>query len=129
MTRKETSRILDMPVVREVHITLLQKKFRQWAEQKAGQLQRLNITTEPVNHGHVNEQDIPDPSTGFVHESECAMGQVTVWESGQMEYEVINIETEELILWKYIEQIQEETPDFDKLLQIYFQVLQTGVNP
>ncbi len=129
MTRKETSRILDMPVVREVHITLLQKKFRQWAEQKAGQLQRLNITTEPVNHGHVNEQDIPDPSTGFVHESECAMGQVTVWESGQMEYEVINIETEELILWKYIEHIQEETPDFDKLLQIYFQVLQTGVNP
>ncbi|MGG4482304.1 immunity protein TriTu family protein [Paenibacillus illinoisensis] len=108
---------------------MLQKKFRQWAEQKAGQLQRLNITTEPVNHGHVNEQDIPDPSTGFVHESECAMGQVTVWESGQMEYEVINIETEELILWKYIEQIQEETPDFDKLLQIYFQVLQTGVNP
>lgn len=46
-----------------------------------------------------------------------------------MEYEVINIETEELILWKYIEQIQEETPDFDKLLQGYFQVLQTGVNP
>ncbi|WP_418038885.1 hypothetical protein [Paenibacillus xylanilyticus] len=108
---------------------MLQKKFRQWAELKAGPLQRLHITTEPVNHGHVNEQYIPDPSTGVVHESECAMGQVTVWESGQMEYEVINIETEELILWKYIEQIQEETPDFDKLLQIYFQVLQTGVNP
>ncbi|MEW4426696.1 MULTISPECIES: immunity protein TriTu family protein [Paenibacillus] len=129
MTRKETSRILAMPVVWEVHITLLQKKFRQWAEQKAGQLQRLHITTEPVNHGHVNEQYIPDPSTGFVLESGCAMGQVTVWESGQMEYEVINIETEELILWKYIERIGDETPDFDRLLQVYIQVLQTGVNP
>ena len=118
-----------MPLVWEVHITLLQKKFRQWAKRKAGPLRTLHITTEPVNHGRVNEQYISDPSTGFVHESGCAMGQVTVWESGQMEYEVINIETEELILWKYIEQIQEETPDFDKLLQIYFQVLQTGVNP
>ncbi len=122
-------RNLDVRVVREVHITLLQKKFVQWAELKAGPLRTLHITTEPVNHGRVNEQYIPDPSTGVVHESECAMGQVTVWESGQMEYEVINIETEELILWKYIEQIQEETPDFDKLLRIYFQVLQTGVNP
>ncbi|MGG4131343.1 hypothetical protein ABEW19_24005 [Paenibacillus illinoisensis] len=128
MTRKETIRILAMPVVWEVHITLLQKNFTQWAEQKAGPLRTLHITTEPVNRGHVNKQYIPDPSTGFVHESGCAMGQVTVWESGQMEYEVINIETEELILWKYIEQIQEETPDFDKVLQGYLQVLQTGVN-
>ncbi|WP_336780363.1 hypothetical protein [Paenibacillus illinoisensis] len=107
---------------------MIRKQFNQWAELKAGQLQRLHITTEQVNHGRVNEQYIPNPSTGVVHESECAMGQVTVWESGQMEYEVINIETEELILWKYIEQIQEEAPDFDKLLQIYFQLLQTGVN-
>lgn len=128
MTRKETIRILAMPVVWEVHITLLQKNFTQWAELKAGPLRTLHITTEPVNRSHVKEQYIPDPSTGFVHESGCAMGQVTVWESGQMEYEVINIETEELILWKYIEQIQEETPDFDKLLQGYFQVLQTGVS-
>ncbi|WP_402876306.1 hypothetical protein [Paenibacillus illinoisensis] len=108
---------------------MLQKKFRQWAEQNAGPLRTLHITTEPMNRGLVNEQYIPDPSTGFGHESECAMGQVTVWESGQMEYEVVNIETEELILWKYIEQIQEDNPDFDKLLHVYFQVLQTGVNP
>lgn len=108
---------------------MIRKQFNQWAEQKAGPLRTLHITTESVNHGHVDEHYIPDPSTGFVHESEYAMGQVTVWESRQMEVEVVNIETEELILWKYIEQIEDETPDFDELLQGYFQVLQTGVNP
>ena len=110
---------------------MIRKQFNQWAEQKAGPLRTLHITTEPVNHGHVDEQRIPvpDPSTGFVHESEYAMAQVTVWESRQMEYEVVNIETEELILWKYIEQVEKEDPDFDELLQIYFQVLQTGVKP
>jgi hypothetical protein len=38
--------------------------------------------------------------TGIIHESEKCLGQVTVWESMQMEFEVVNIHTEEMILWR-----------------------------
>ncbi|MNC74319.1 hypothetical protein D3C75_1256530 [compost metagenome] len=57
------------------------------------------------------------------------MGQVTVWESRQMEYEVLNIETEELILWKYVEKSDRNEVDFDELLQEYFQALKSGCKP
>ncbi|MNI98970.1 hypothetical protein D3C73_1579320 [compost metagenome] len=57
------------------------------------------------------------------------MGQVTVWESRQMEYEVLNIETEELILWKYVEKSDRNEVDFDELLQEYFQALKSGCIP
>lgn len=87
-------------------------------------MQSLGISTEQAKQ---REQLIPDPSTGFVHESEYAIGQVTVWASKQMEYEVVNIETEELILWKYVENIKDDGSDFDEILREYFEVLQTGL--
>ncbi|MFS0871951.1 hypothetical protein [Paenibacillus xylanilyticus] len=109
---------------------MIRKQFNQWAEHHAECLQSLGITTEQVKHGDVDEQLVPDPSIGFVHESEYAIGQVTVWESNQMEYEVVNIETEELILWKYVEKVDDdENLDFDGLLQQYFRVLQSGLKP
>ncbi|KQY82649.1 hypothetical protein ASD24_14795 [Paenibacillus sp. Root52] len=58
------------------------------------------------------------------------MGQVTVWESRQMEYEVLNIESEELILWKYVGKSDHDNEvDFDELLQEYFQALKSGCKP
>jgi hypothetical protein len=40
-----------------------------------------------------------------------------------MEYEVVNIETEKMILWKYIEKLPDE-PDFNEILEEYFHILQ-----
>ncbi|MFX3646842.1 MAG: hypothetical protein ACE3K2_16485 [Paenibacillus sp.] len=108
---------------------MLWNRFKQWAEQQADCLKSLHISTEQREHPDHDNHSIPDPSTGYVHESKCAIGQVTVWESGQMEYEVIHIETEVLILWKYIERIDEKEPDFDELLTTYFQVVQSGQKP
>jgi len=42
-----------------------------------------------------------------------------------MEFEIFHIETEELILWTYIERLPDE-PNFDEILSDYFQVMQTG---
>ncbi|WP_339236746.1 hypothetical protein MKX40_23410 [Paenibacillus sp. FSL R5-0517] len=108
---------------------MLRKQFKQWVEQQVDGLKSLHISTEQREHSVYDDHIIPDPSTGFVHESGCAIGQVTVWESGQMEYEVIHIETEMLILWKYIERIDEKEPDFAELLTTYFQVVQSGQKP
>jgi hypothetical protein len=44
-----------------------------------------------------------------------------------MEFEVVNIETEEKILWKYIEKVSEDA-EFDSILKEYFDVLQSGFN-
>ncbi|MFC9709233.1 hypothetical protein ACFTRD_13885 [Paenibacillus sp. NPDC056933] len=106
---------------------MIRNQLNQWAEQYAERLQSLGISTERVKAESVGPHLIPDPSTGFIHESKYALGQVTVWESKQMEYEVVNIETEELILWKYVERIESDEPDFNEMLSEYFEVLQSGV--
>lgn len=69
-------------------------------------MQSMGISTEQAKQGDVDEQLIPDPSTGFVHESEYAIGQVTVWASKQMEY---------------------DESDFDEIFREYFEVLQSGL--
>jgi len=48
----------------------------------------------------MDESIVPNPSVGLIHESNVCLGQVTVWASCQMEFEVANIETEEMILWR-----------------------------
>ncbi|WP_145046818.1 hypothetical protein [Paenibacillus xylanexedens] len=108
---------------------MLRHRFEHWAKRRAVTLQSEQIRTEQVQKDDVDERLILDPSTGFRHESRLAMGQVTVWESRQMEYEVLNIETEELILWKYVEKSDRNEVDFDELLQEYFQALKSGGKP
>ena len=105
---------------------MVRNKFKQWAESSIEQLKEEFISTEFVKH-KIDESLVPNPSTGVIHESEKCLGQVIVWESCQMEYEVVNIGTEEMILWKYIEEISPDT-DFTDLLKEYFEVLQTGIN-
>jgi hypothetical protein len=39
----------------------------------------------------------------------------------------VNIETEELLLWKYVENVEDDEPDFDDILRPYFEVLQSGL--
>ncbi|OAB38298.1 hypothetical protein PMSD_08030 [Paenibacillus macquariensis subsp. defensor] len=107
---------------------MIRNKFKQWANSNIEELRIVNILTELVKHNNIDESHLPNPSTGIIHESKSCLGQVIVWESHQMEYEVLNIETEEMILWKYIEKIADE-PNFDDILKDYFQVLKSGLKP
>ncbi|TVY08208.1 immunity protein TriTu family protein [Paenibacillus cremeus] len=106
----------------------MRTKFQLWVESKKNELEEVYIKMEYVRHKNPDESRIPDPSTGVIYESECCLGQVSVWKSRQMEYEVVNIATEEMILWKYIERLPDE-PDFNEILEQFFHVLQTGVKP
>lgn len=108
---------------------MIRNQFSQWAKRQVERLQSLGISTEQAKQGDMDEHLIPDPSTGFIHESEYAIGQVTVWASKQMEYEVVNIETAELLLWKYVENVEDDEPDFGEILSEYFEVLQYGLKP
>ncbi len=102
--------------------------FRCWMQRKQEQLQVLQISTEERKENPENEKECTsDPFIGYVHESERAMGQVTMWASRQMEFEVINIHTEERLVWTYVEQIEEQEDNFNKILKPYFGALQSGV--
>ncbi|MCQ6564117.1 immunity protein TriTu family protein [Paenibacillus mendelii] len=107
---------------------MVRDKFKYWVEKSKGELENSLITTEFIKYKTLDESLIPDPSTGIIHESKNCFGQVIVWESGQMEYEVLNIRTEEMILWRYFEKVPDE-PDFDNILAEYFFVLQSGLKP
>lgn len=106
---------------------MIRNKFKQWAESRIDKLNVDSISSEFIKH-KIDESRVPNPSTGVIHESENCIGQVIVWESCQMEYEVVNIETEEMILWKYIEKVSNDS-DFNEILKVYFEVLQTGIKP
>jgi hypothetical protein len=34
---------------------------------------------------------------------------------------------EELLLWKYVENVEDDEPDFNEILRPYFEVLQSGL--
>lgn len=102
--------------------------FRCWMQRKQEQLQVLQISTEErKGNPEMERESTFDPFIGYVHESERAMGQVTIWASGQMEFEVINFDSEERLLWTYVEQIEEQEDYFDTILEPYFGALQSGV--
>ncbi|MBB6022087.1 hypothetical protein HNR77_003182 [Paenibacillus sp. JGP012] len=101
--------------------------FRHWMQQEQEWLQRRYITTEERKQDDTtcNEHSF-EPFIGYNHESKKAIGQVTVWASRQMEFEVINLATEERLLWTYVEQIEEQSADFKTILEPYFDALQSG---
>jgi hypothetical protein len=45
-----------------------------------------------------------------------------------MDFEAIHIKTEELLLWKYFENIDDDI-DFEKALNQYFYTLKSGTKP
>ncbi|MDT0124361.1 hypothetical protein Q9R46_17005 [Paenibacillus sp. RRE4] len=107
---------------------LILDSFRCWMQSKQEQLQVLQISTEERKENPEDEKKYnSDPFIGYVHESGIAMGQVTLWASRQMEFEVINIDTEERLVWTYVEQIEEQEDYFNKILKPYFGALQFGV--
>lgn len=101
---------------------MIRDKFKIWVDRNNHSL--ADLSTEYIKHTNP-ECSVPDPSTGIINESKRCLGQVIVWESRQMEFEILHIETEESILWKYIERLPDE-PNFDEILADYFQVMQTG---
>lgn len=108
---------------------MLHQHFLQWAEHTQEHLQTNDIATIEFIHSQGSETSTTtDPATGVLHESELCLGKIVVWSSQQMEYEVIHIASEELILWRYIEHI-ENTADFNELLTDYWQALRSGVRP
>ena len=98
--------------------------FRDWAECKSAELQNSNISSEMISREFIDNKIVHDPSSRVIHESQLCIGQIIVWKSQQLEMEVLHIESEELIYWKYLEKIDS---NLDEITSDYFQVLLTGL--
>lgn len=100
--------------------------LRDWADRKSAELNSLNISSEIFNREFKDDKRVQDPSLGVIHESQHCLGQILVWESQQFEMEVVHIDTEELIYWKYLEKIDCNN-NLDEITSDYFQALQSGL--
>jgi len=98
------------------------EKFADWSKTKDEFFKEFSVTTTFVKY-EKSENEIANPNTAIIHESDKYMGEVFVWESGQMEYGLIKKEDpNNYTLWNYIEKIDNE-PNYEAILNDYLSLL------
>lgn len=107
---------------------MIRCKFQKWAEGNLECLRNNNISTEFVKPDIDEVELLAKPFIGIINESQNCMGQIIVYKSREMDCEVIDIQTEELLLFEYHEDIKDDI-DFNKVLSTYFTVLKSGKRP
>ncbi len=96
-------------------------KFKQWAKGTAKILLNKGITTDNViNAG----QESNNSSTRVDHMTDNCLGRITVWKSGDINMEVLDVETSDTILFENY--TMEEHAKFETYLEEYFRVLVEG---
>lgn len=106
---------------------MIRQKFKGWIEERIEIFQNEGIATEFV----MPDADVElfaKPFIRIIQETKVCMGQVIVYESREMDFEVIHTDTEELLLWRYFENIYDDI-DFNLILKQYFYTLKSGTKP
>ena len=98
----------------------MHRRFAKWAEQKRRGLDALGVNTEEI----CLAEDGTKPSARVDHSSSCCMGRVTVWESGEMVAEVLELRSGETFLVIHHDLTCEA--DFDAASRAYFAALASG---
>lgn len=106
---------------------MIRQKFKAWVEDNIESMKTDGIATEFVMPD-VEIELLAKPFIKIIQQTKICMGQVIVYESREMDFEVIHIETEELFLWKYFENINDGF-DFDMVLHPYLHTLKSGNKP
>lgn len=99
----------------------MNRLFSKWIEENRMSLYQSGISTETIN---VTPDDIADPSTTVDHCSDLCVGRVSVWSSGLMDFEVLDFETGERLLFEHQE--LDEYANFDTILSKYISIMKTG---
>lgn len=99
----------------------MHKKFFEWIKNVESDLEAKGITTENVN---MTGDNVPNPSITVDNFSQVCIGRISVWETGEMDVEILHFETEERLMYEHYE--LDDEPDFNKILIDYLNVLSTG---
>lgn len=96
----------------------MNKLFMEWLNENKEKLRQIGIQTESIK-----ESPVSSLNQGVTIEniSKNCLGQVSVWHSGLMDIEVLEIETESRLLYEHYEFSQ--APDFSKVLQKYVKIM------
>lgn len=99
----------------------MNKRLIEWLRTNNTILVDMGIETENVRESPV---DSLDQGVTFEHASEKCLGQVSVWKSGLMDIEVLEIESESRVLYEHHE--LDENVDFGSILKRYFEAMKNG---
>lgn len=94
--------------------------FKKWIEDKSAELLTNGIKTIIVRFIEP-DGELADPVIVVEHLASEYMGEVMVWQSGNMDFEVLEVDSGKMILWQHKE--LECESEFEDALKEYFDVL------
>lgn len=97
------------------------KRFLQWNEENRNKFDKMGITIDQIIN---NDKTTDNDGIAIDYLSKICLGRVSVWESGDIDMEILNISSEEVLLYKHYNSLK--TVDFNKLLQEFFDVMLHG---
>ena len=97
------------------------RRFLQWNEENRKKLDKMGITIDQIIK---NDEATDNDGIAVDYLSEICLGRVSVWESGDVDMEILNINSEEVLLYKHYDSLK--TVGFNQLLQEFFDVMRNG---
>lgn len=101
----------------------MNKHLIEWQNENKLNLLEMGIETENIRESPDNSLD---QGVTVEHISKSCLGQISIWKSGLMDIEIIDIETENRLLYEHHE--FEQTPNFDDLLHKYIRMMKSGIS-
>ena len=93
--------------------------FNDWLVLNSNRFAQMGIVQNITINKGIGE--LPNPTVVVEHSVNKRVGQVIVWESGFMDIEILDFNMGEQIMWEHRD--LEGIPDFDSILEKYFEIL------
>lgn len=95
--------------------------FLKWNEENRVKLDKIGITIEQII---ANDEPSDNRGIAVDYLSKICLGRVSVWESGDVDIEILDINSEEVLLYEHFDSLK--TVDFHELLKGFFVIMQHG---
>lgn len=96
--------------------------FQQWIQSRENDFQKLGINTTFILSKGAGDDHLAKPFIQLVQETDHCMGQVIVYASGEVEQEVVDIDSGKQLLWKYTEKVQ-DVAIIGNILEQYLEIM------
>lgn len=96
--------------------------FLKWNEENQNTFAQEGIT---IDHIMIPDEDNDDNCVAIDYLTKNCLGRVSVYEAGDVEVEILDVDSEESLLYEHYE--CDSQTDFESLLGIFFSVLRDGL--
>jgi len=95
--------------------------FLQWNEENHKALNNMGVTIDQIL---MSKEPTNNVCVAIDYLSKACLGRVSVWESGNIDIEILDIDSEKVLLYEHYD--FDKSPDFWNLLKDYFNIMQHG---